>query len=68
MRRVAYLGALLSTLCIAGVTEAPTGLDDRTNGLTSQQQFDSDWQPFDEVESPEEGWSQVPSATLRDFN
>ncbi len=62
MRRVAYLGALLSSLCIAGITEAPTGLYDRTNGLTTQTQFDSDREPFDEVESLEEGLGPIYNA------
>src|SRR5262245_17555512 len=39
----------------AGVTDAPTGFDNITNGFTTQAQFDADRATFDEVEDDDEG-------------
>src|SRR4051812_38339901 len=63
MRHFIYLGVLVSGLSIADVTEAPTGLFDQTNGLTDQATFNEDREPFDEVETPEEGLGPIYNAT-----
>lgn len=55
MRSWLLFAVFVSSACLAGVTEAPTGLYDLTNGLTDQGTFNSDREAFDEVETAEEG-------------
>ena len=43
-------------------TEAPTGFDDKTNGFTTQSQFDEDRDIFDEIEHKDEGLGPVYNA------
>lgn len=59
----AFVLVLLATPLVYGVvSEAPTGFDDTTNGLTTQTQFDLDREVFDEVEFIEDGLGPVYNA------
>src|SRR5215475_577990 len=43
-------------------TEAPTGFDNRTNGLTDQSMFEADREVFEEIETIEEGLGPIYNA------
>src|SRR5215470_17439797 len=53
---------LISTALAAGPLEAPTGLDNRTNGLTDQATHDANRKTFDEVETIDDGLGPVYNA------
>ncbi len=55
-------GVLLVVPLLYAATEAPSGFDNLTNGLTSQAQFDLDREIFDEFELIEDGLGPVYNA------